>query len=205
MSFLAEYQFLRYFLPVYIVTFYLLNLIIKTYSFRKKYQTDPLVEGKSDKLQRSIGRYKIAILISGLLTIFLYALFPGYYWLTAPILYLDFQAIKITGVSVLLVSIVFVRFSQNQLRQSWRIGVDQSEKPQLITIGIYRKTRNPIAFGMILTLAGFFMVIPNAVTCSCLCVGLVLANLRIRIEEAYLSESLGEEYEEYCKKTRKWI
>src|SRR5947209_18612591 len=43
--------------------------------------------------------------------------------------------------------------AQLHLGASWRIGIDEGAKPGLVTDGLYRFCRNPIFFGMFVTLA----------------------------------------------------
>jgi protein-S-isoprenylcysteine O-methyltransferase Ste14 len=204
-SILLEHQFLKYFLPFYITIFFLVGFLLKTIKFRKKYKIDPLVEGKSDKLQKSINSYKMIILASGLLTILIYSFFPQYYWIVIPFEYMETNLIKSAGLLLLIVAIILVRISQDNLGRSWRIGVDRVNKMELITTGIYSRSRNPIAFGMLLLLIGLFLVIPNAVLFGIVCSSLIIVNVRIILEEEHMLKTLGKEYEEYYKKTRKWI
>jgi protein-S-isoprenylcysteine O-methyltransferase Ste14 len=204
MDFITGYEFLRYFVPACTLVFFFL-MLIQTLTFWRRYHINPLVEGKNDRIQLMIRNYKVCILAALILTIILFTWFPGYYWIAVPFTYLDSAFVKLTGSVVLVLSIFFVRFSESQMNRSWRIGVDHNEKPLLVTTGIYRHARNPIALGMILVLAGYFMTMPNAVTFTCMVSGIILANIRIRIEEAYLRDKLGEEYDEYFKRTRKWV
>ncbi|MYD46543.1 MAG: isoprenylcysteine carboxylmethyltransferase family protein [Gammaproteobacteria bacterium] len=45
--------------------------------------------------------------------------------------------------------------SQYQMGQSWRIGVDENEKTELVTHGMFSCSRNPIYFGMLIVGLGF--------------------------------------------------
>jgi protein-S-isoprenylcysteine O-methyltransferase Ste14 len=52
---------------------------------------------------------------------------------------------------------------------------------------------------------GFFLTLPNAVTLLALVLGDVLMQIQVRLEEEFLRNSHGEDYEEYCRKVRRWI
>jgi protein-S-isoprenylcysteine O-methyltransferase Ste14 len=54
--------------------------------------------------------------------------------------------------------------SHDSLKNSWRIGIDTKTKTELVTNGLFSISRNPIFFGMIITLIGVFLATPNALT-----------------------------------------
>jgi len=55
-----------------------------------------------------------------------------------------------------------------------------------VQTGIFRRSRNPIFLGMIATLIGFFLTIPNALTLLLLALGFVLIQNQVRLEEEFL-------------------
>ena len=57
-----------------------------------------------------------------------------------------------------------VAFAQFDMGASWRIGVPRNEANPLVTQGLFRLSRNPIYLGMLIALAGIFLIAPNAVT-----------------------------------------
>ena len=59
--------------------------------------------------------------------------------------------------------------------------------------------------GMRLNLLGLFLVLPNAVTLVILVLGDVLIQIQVRLEEAYLSQVHGEQYQSYCQQVRRWL
>ena len=48
--------------------------------------------------------------------------------------------------------------------ESWRIGIDEKHQTALVKTGVFGFSRNPIFLGMMITLAGVFLVIPNVLT-----------------------------------------
>ena len=63
--------------------------------------------------------------------------------------------------------------------------------------GVFGLSRNPIFLGMMLTLAGLFLVIPNALTLLTFVTGVVLIQIQVRLEEEILARTHGGEYTEY--------
>jgi len=50
------------------------------------------------------------------------------------------------------------------MRQYWKIGIDEKNKTELITKGLFSISRNPIFLGMILSTVGIFLIIPSTLT-----------------------------------------
>ena len=45
------------------------------------------------------------------------------------------------------------------MSNNWRIGIDEENNTELVTIGIFSISRNPIFFGMIISVFGLFLII----------------------------------------------
>ena len=103
-----------------------------------------------------------------------------------------------TVVCVLAVGIAMV--SQYQMGDAWRIGVDASEKNELITHGMFGLSRNPIYSAMLLLGVGFLLLVPHLVTVLCAVAACKGIDLQVRkVEEPYLRSIHGESYETYCR------
>jgi protein-S-isoprenylcysteine O-methyltransferase Ste14 len=109
------------------------------------------------------------------------------------------------GVSLLLFSPVWTVLAQAQMGESWRTGIDQKHRTNLVQSGVFSLSRNPIFFGMMVTLLGLFLVIPNALTLLALVMGVVLIQIQVRLEEQFLANSHGDEYTEYKYRVRRWF
>ncbi|HEX9164842.1 MAG TPA: isoprenylcysteine carboxylmethyltransferase family protein [Gemmatimonadales bacterium] len=76
----------------------------------------------------------------------------------------------------------------------------------LVTIGPYRFTRNPIYLGLTIAYLGVAAMYDHVWPLVTLPLGLwVLRKTAIDVEEAHLAGRFGEEYEEYCRRVRRWI
>jgi protein-S-isoprenylcysteine O-methyltransferase Ste14 len=167
---------------------------------------DPRVITKNDAIMYRLQAYRNLIFICLLLNILIYSLFPKFYFLFVPIDYLNINNLKMVGIGVLIISSLLTRISQIQLKEAWRIGIDSSEtKGTLITEGIYKVSRNPIALGMLLGTIGLFMVTPNMITFSIIILVHLIFSIRIILEEEHLMKLHGNLYDKYRKQTRKWI
>ena len=56
-----------------------------------------------------------------------------------------------------------------------------------------------------LSVSGYFLVLPNAVTLVIVMLDLALIQVQIRVEEDFLAGQHGEDYARYCAAVRRWI
>jgi protein-S-isoprenylcysteine O-methyltransferase Ste14 len=87
---------------------------------------------------------------------------------------------------------------------SWRIGIDQ-QRTSLVQSGVFRYSRNPIFLGMIVTLLGLFLTLPNAMTLLTFALGFALIQIQVRLEEDFLTKMHESKYADYCRKVRRWL
>ena len=77
---------------------------------------------------------------------------------------------------------------------------------QLVVVGIYRRTRNPMYLGMLLVLAGWGVCLGNALAFLALPLFVLTLNrLQIKPEERALRERFGEAYLSYMQRVRRWV
>ena len=76
----------------------------------------------------------------------------------------------------------------------------------VVTIGIYRFTRNPIYMGFLCMVIGFPLVFGNPWGILVGAIQILLFNkLIIEREEAYLAQKFGREYLDYKTRVRRWL
>ena len=121
-------------------------------------------------------------------------------------IYLEELFFDILGCLFLSLSIAFSMLGQRDMKKSWRIGIDTSaSKINLVTTGIYKKTRNPIALGFIFAFIGVFIIIPNVGTLFTCIISIHVIILRVLLEEEQLLSIVSDEYQIYCKKVPRWL
>jgi protein-S-isoprenylcysteine O-methyltransferase Ste14 len=122
-----------------------------------------------------------------------------------PILYLETQVIKIIGLILLHLSLFWTIAAQFQMQKSWRIGIDEVHKTDLVQEGIFQLSRNPIFLGMLISVLGLFLILPNALLLSVLFGTFIVLQLQVRLEEEFLQKQHGEKYLTFCRKARRWL
>lgn len=197
--------FLRIFLPIYLLAFFLLAFVWRSWLVWKRTGINPYVVAKSTRpIDFVESLYRIpTIMLAAVALVF--AFFPALYEYLSPIRWLDAGAVKIAGLVFLIASLSWIAIAQMQMGVSWRIGIDPANKTALVKKGLFTVSRNPIFLGMRMALAGFFLTLPNAFTLLAMGLGDVLMQIQVRLEEQHLISAHGDDYERYRKDVRRWI
>jgi protein-S-isoprenylcysteine O-methyltransferase Ste14 len=163
------------------------------------------VLSKSDDAHGLIsGFFLIWIFILGIYTA-VFSIYPAGYKYFFPMDYLESETLKVIGLAILVVSLIWTYVAQADMRGSWRIGIDEAVKTSLVTQGIFRFSRNPIYLGMLASVLGLVLVTPNALTVLLLVVGFVLIQIQVRLEEDFLFKMHGADYNNYKLKVARFI
>ncbi len=157
-------EFLRYYLPVYLLIYLVTAFILPSYRVWKKTNVNPITFRGADDAHDYIGKLFKIVMIGLTVTVIIYAFAPSFYPFLLPVVWLEYPVVQFIGIGLLLFSLFWTIMAQIQMGNSWRIGIDEEKKTALVQTGVFRCSRNPIFLGMIITLIGFFLVIPNALT-----------------------------------------
>lgn len=108
-------------------------------------------------------------------------------------------AITIVGTAVFIVSVL-------TMRDSWRAGVSNTDKTELVTNGIYQISRNPAFLGFDLLYIGTLLMFSNSVLCVFTVFAVAMYHLQIvNVEEDFLLATFGDDYLKYKKKVCRYI
>lgn len=96
------------------------------------------------------------------------------------------------GVLIALGGAVCTIWAQQAMGDSWRIGVDPSETPELVAAGPFRWVRNPIFTAMAATQIGLAVTVPSVWTVVAAVVFVVSIEIQVRrVEEPHLTRSVA--------------
>ena len=123
----------------------------------------------------------------------------------APFVWLEISVLKYTGLAIIHLALSWNIVALVQMSNSWRVGIDHSAKTELKTNGLFSVSRNPVFLGMLITLAGVFLIFPNAITLLVFVASTLLFQVQVRLEEEYLKGVHGEPYIKYCLKVGRWF
>lgn len=92
------------------------------------------------------------------------------------------------------------------MRDSWRAGVSETDKTELVTSGIYQISRNPAFLGFDLVYIGILLMFFNWVLFAVSVFAAVMFHLQIvNVEEDFLITAFGDSYLEYRKKVNRYL
>ncbi|MBI3118491.1 MAG: isoprenylcysteine carboxylmethyltransferase family protein [Candidatus Hydrogenedentes bacterium] len=196
---------LRLFLPLYLVVYLGLAMLWSSYRVWKATGLNPYKLGRSASVHDFKGRCLAVVFAAAVGAVLLYAVWPrAYAWLLVPALP-QHPVIVGVGVALLLASLAWTLVAQIQMGNSWRIGIDTETKTELVQHGVFRLSRNPIFLGMRVTILGLFLALPNVMTLLVLALGELGIQVQVRLEEEHLRRMHGEAYEQYVRRTRRWL
>jgi hypothetical protein len=194
---------IKIFLPVYFILFFGISFVAKTIIIARRIKKNPLVLPQDESAYALVGNYFKFCLVGIFVYVMLFPFLSESSFL--PIDFLDVKLMKIVGLILMLLALIWTIIAQNQMKNSWRIGIDKDVKTELVTSGLFSISRNPVFLGMILSLVGLFLVTPNAFSLLFLILGYVLIQVQIRLEEEHLYRQHGEEYLDYLTQTNRLI
>lgn len=109
------------------------------------------------------------------------------------------------GLVFLLLNLLVSAASLMNLKDSWRVGVLEDQKTELVTTGIYRFTRNPYFVAYFLMFAGYTVLLQNLLLFGLSMLGILFVHKMIMREEKYLYSVHGDAYAEYKTKVPRYV
>ncbi|MCV7039846.1 isoprenylcysteine carboxyl methyltransferase [Mycolicibacterium moriokaense] len=116
----------------------------------------------------------------------------------SPLPFLHAPWIQIAGTVIAVFGIAATVYSQLDMGESWRIGVNKYETTTLVRTGVFGWVRNPIFTAMMAFGLGFALMTPNPVAVVGFVLLVVTIESQVRaVEEPYLLATHGDSYREY--------
>lgn len=193
------------YLFIFFIIYFFLVFVLRSFLLWKKINVNPLTFNKGDDAHGYNGKVFGIISIIELIVVSIYAFIPAWHKFLLPFWYLENGTLVYIGWALLILSLLFAWFAQSNMRESWRIGIDEENKTELVTNGFFAISRNPIFLGIMIANIGLFLVLPNAFTLLIIALSTVSINTQIRLEEEFLAKEFGEEYSKYKSRVNRWI
>jgi protein-S-isoprenylcysteine O-methyltransferase Ste14 len=96
--------------------------------------------------------------------------------------------------------------SQLTLGRSWRIGVDASERTELVTRGAFAIVRNPVFSALFLTSISLALLCSTPLALIACAVQLLSLELQVRgVEEPHLARVHGAAYQDYAARVGRFV
>lgn len=179
-----------------LVVFYCIYIGKMIAQKKKGIQTDQIGRGKEKSTRRTIEIImKLAtysVVVVEVLSIIMDASILGYHG-------------KEQGMLLGILGDVIFGIAVYTMRDSWRAGIAEHDKTELITKGIYKYSRNPAFLAFDLVYVGILLMYFNWVLLIFTLWAMIMLHLQILQEEKYLPSVFGEEYLEYKKHTMRYL
>jgi protein-S-isoprenylcysteine O-methyltransferase Ste14 len=123
-----------------------------------------------------------------------------------PIPAIDVGVLHAIGIVLAAAGGLAVFGAQLGMGESWRIGVSDEERTDLVTGGWFSLCRNPIYTSMIVGWSGFALMVPTWLGFAA--VAMVAAGLELQVrfvEEPYLVRTHGEGYRAYASRVGRFL
>ena len=123
-----------------------------------------------------------------------------------PIGALDAHGAHAVGAALAIGGIALTLYAQSAMGESWRIGVDESERTGLVTDGPFAVVRNPIFAAMLPTSIGLALIVPSVPALAGALALFVALELQTRaVEEPYLLRTHGRAYGDYAARVGRFV
>lgn len=172
---------------------YICKMIVQK---RKGIQTDQIAKGKQKtktfyiELVMKIATY--SVVVAEVLSLFF-----------APP-YLP-QMLVVVGVVLGFIGDILFTVSVVTMKDSWRAGIAENDKTEIITSGIYSISRNPAFLAFDCVYVGLLLMAFNWVLLVLSVFAMTMLHLQILQEETFLSKTFGAEYNVYKSKVRRYL
>ncbi len=88
---------------------------------------------------------------------------------------------------------------------AWRMGINRTEKTELVTRGPYGFVRHPIYLFQVIMVAAIPILLPSVLALAILAIHVLCVLTKAADEESHLRTRLGQSYEAYCARTGRWF
>lgn len=178
-----------------LAVFYGIYLVKQWKQKRRGIQTMQIGRGKDAQthtVETLMGIAAVGIIPAQLLSI-------GFGWSHLP------AGARFTGLCVGAVGDLIFLISVLCMKDSWRVGIPNQDRTELVTDGIYRYSRNPAFLGFDLQYIGVLLMFCNLLTAVFTAFAITMLHLQILQEERYLTSAFGAEYLHYRRRVFRYL
>ena len=112
---------------------------------------------------------------------------------------------RFTGFCIGIVGDLIFLISVLCMKDSWRAGIPEEDRTELVTEGIYSFSRNPAFLGFDLQYIGVLLMFCNLLTGMFSVFAITMLHLQILQEERYLTAAFGPKYLQYRRHVLRYL
>jgi protein-S-isoprenylcysteine O-methyltransferase Ste14 len=110
------------------------------------------------------------------------------------------------GIALFVAGIAGTLWAQLAMGESWRIGVNETERTTLVVAGPFHWVRNPIFTAMTTATLGLALLVPNVASLAAVASLVLALELHVRlVEEPYLRRTHGASYARYAASAGRFL
>ena len=117
----------------------------------------------------------------------------------------DLEGARVVGGSLAFIGDIIFAVAVWTMRDSWRAGIPQEDKTEMVTEGIYSISRNPAFLAFDLVYIGILLLFFNPVLMIWSVGTILMLHLQILQEEEHLVTAFGDKYVEYRKSVGRYL
>ena len=194
---------------VFVVTLFLIYLglcKIKRIYQKKNTGIDPMViAGSTSSIQKYMSQLMYILSAYAVIIIILHSVQLQVGSLFSRIESMNYMLVDIVGFVISLIGLAFCLYAQIKRGNSWRVGIDEKVKTDLVTTGLYKYIRNPTYLGLFLLNIGVWLIWPTWTMFFLNLVFVLFLDIQVRCEEDYLLSLHGLKFAEYKERTKRYI
>jgi protein-S-isoprenylcysteine O-methyltransferase Ste14 len=124
----------------------------------------------------------------------------------SPLPFLDRRWVNGAGFAIAVCGLAATLYTQLDMGESWRVGVDVRETTTLVRTGTFRRIRNPIFAAMLVFTLGQTLLAPNPAAIAVLAIFFAAIEVSVRaVEEPHLLRKHGNEYRHYTARVGRFV
>lgn len=192
---LEEYIPYRILALIVLAVFYGIYLVKQWRQKRRGIQTMQIGHGKEAQahtVETLMGIVTVGIIPAQLLSI-------AFGWSHLP------ANARFTGFCIGMVGDLIFLISVLCMKDSWRAGIPDRDRTELVTDGIYAFSRNPAFLGFDLQYIGVLLMFCNLLTAAFTVFAVSMLHLQILQEERYLTAAFSAEYLKYRHQVLRYL
>lgn len=116
------------------------------------------------------------------------------------------RPIQSIGITLVVLGIGATFDAQIAMGASWRIGVDDDERTELVTAGSFSTVRNPVFTAMAVTSLGLALIVPNVIALVGVVLLVIALQIQVRgVEEPYLARHHRQAWADYSGRVGRFV
>lgn len=179
-----------------LIAFYLIYVGKMIAQKKKGIQTDHIAKGKKKdtlmtvEIVMKFATYSIVVVEVLSIALNSYVLNP---------------TLRIFGILIGFTGVLIFGIAVYTMKDSWRVGIPDNDKTNIVTNGIYSFSRNPAFVGFYLNYVGILLTFFNWILLAFTIFSIMLLHQQVLKEEEYLPMIFGNDYMIYRNQVRRYI